>query len=56
MENSDFSYQFKTLSNNLIKLLAKVVSASLSKTTFTCPAELFEGNNFLKLFTKVTNF
>ena len=38
------------------KRLAKVVSTSLSKMTFTRPEKLFEENNFLKTFTKVTCF
>ena len=56
METSDFFYQIRTLCNTLIQLLAKVVSASLSKMTFTTPEELFEENKFLKTFTKVTCF
>ena len=56
MKNSDFTYWFRTLSKNPISRLAKVVSASLSKMTFTRPEKLFEENNFLKTFTKVSCF
>ena len=56
MENADFSYQVRTLSYNLIYLLAKVILASLSKMNFTRPEVLFEENSFLRTFTKVTCF
>ena len=56
MENSDFSYHFRTLSNNLIQNLAKVVSASLPKMTSARPEEFFEENKFLKNFREVTCF
>ena len=56
MENADFSYQFRTLSNNLIQLLTKVVSASLPKMTFARLENFFEENNFLKTFREVTCF
>ena len=56
MENSYFVYQFRTLSNNLIQLLTKVVSASLPKMTFARPEEFFEENKFLKTFREVTCF
>ena len=56
MKNSDFTYRFWTLSKNPISRLAKVVSASLSKMTFTRPEKLFEEINLLKTFTKVTFF
>ena len=36
--------------------MAKLVSTSLSKMAFTRPEKLFEENNFLKTFTKVTCF
>ena len=45
--NSDFYYQFGTLNDNIMQLLATGVSACQSKVHSTLPDKLFEGKNFL---------
>ena len=47
LEKSDFYYQFGTLSDNIMQLLATGVSACQSKVHSTLPDKLFEGKIFL---------